>query len=82
MFDNIPAVASLKSKKSTSALDALDIFLAAPSEDALGDPIGWWEAHCAIFGTLLVRMAQSYLAVPGTSQKSPWLTIVILTCSF
>ena len=57
------------------------MYLAAPCEDVNGDPIGWWVARRAIFGTLLVRMAHSYLTVPGVYSRPLVSSSTFLICT-
>ena len=63
MFDNILALVSLKLKKTDSALNALNLFLAAPCGDMNGNVLDWWKNCCAIYGIPIICMAQSYLIV-------------------
>ena len=65
MFNNISVVTSLKLKQAQVLLDALTIYLATLYVNS--DSISWWKLHHAIYGMPLVHIAQSYLAVPGTS---------------
>lgn len=62
MFDNIPALAP---PKPTKIANELDTYLADDIEKA-ADPVAWWYERRAKYPNLL-RMAISYLTIPGMS---------------
>jgi hypothetical protein len=49
---------------SSSALDALDTYLAAPTIPSIQDPLGYWQAM-ASNGDPLAKMSLDYLSAPG-----------------
>ena len=75
MFDNIPAVASIKTSLVSVPQDPMSAYLAAPCEDTHGDLLGWWATRgLTLYGPRMLRMANSYLSAPGKLRCSNHFT--------